>query len=802
MFAWIALIILVFGTAYFRVAARYWVPIFAIILFFFTSSQFMGLFSSVIAWLIWILLSGFMVMGVLRQQIFTKPLIRWFKKQQPQLSDDEIAVLEAGGLWFEQEFFKGAPDWNKLLAYPKAQLSNEEQAYLDNQVAKLCNELDDWQIIHGKKDLSEPAWTTIKQEKFLGLIIDKHYQGLGFSPLMHSTVVGKIATRSHSAAINVMVPNSLGPAEFLHRYGTDEQKSYYLPRLADGREIPCFALTSPEAGSDATSISDRGDVCYGMYAGKQIIGIRLNFNKRYITLAPIATLIGLAFKLYDPEHLLGDKEAIGITLALIPAAHPGVEIGHRHYPLNLAFMNGPIRGADVFIPLDWIIGGLDRRGQGWQMMMECLSVGRGISLPALAVGTMQVCYRVTGAYAKIRQQFQRPVGEFEGVQEALSRIGGFCYLSEAARIFTSMGVAEDAKPAVASAITKYHLTEMSRKAVADAMDVHAGRAIQTGPRNYLANIHDGIPTAITVEGANILTRNLIIYGQGAIRCHPYLRSEIAAADASHGRKVTQFDRLILRHIGLILQNFTRTFWYGITHAYFIKTPKTRALQWHLRQLTRMSTVFALSSDLTLAYLGKQLKIKEAISARLGDFLSFLYLSSSVIYYFHSHEEPENEKVYVDWTIQYCLHQMYVRLAEVFENYPRRWLGRIILWFCFPFSKGYRYPKDALSFELAKTLLNPGALRDKLTHLCYISDDAADPIARVERAFIMAHKSESLFQKIRQAVLSKQLSYESSLADMAKTAYNKGIISIAERDQLIEYEKLRQDAIAVDEFAKL
>ncbi len=799
--AWIALLVAVWLTAFYRIRALFWIPAFTVLIWIFTHFLAFSLFSACVLWFLLACFTVFFLARPLRYRYVTIPLILWVQKQQPKLARSEQEVLEAGGLWYEKEFFTGVPDWKKLLNYPKPELSSEERDFLEHKVGALCDLLDDWKIVHKDKDLSPAAWEFIKREKFLGLGIEKKYEGLGFSPLMHSTVVATIASRSHSAAISIMVPNSLGPAEFIHNYGTEEQKNYYLPRLARGEEIPCFALTAPGAGSDATSISDHGIVCKGEYQGKEILGIRLNWEKRYITLAPVATLIGLAFKLFDPDHLIGDKKNLGITLALIPANHPGIEIGTRHYPLNLAFMNGPIRGKDVFIPMEWLIGGIERRGQGWMMMMECLSVGRGISLPALATSSIQLCYRMTGAYSHIRQQFQRSIGEFEGVQEALARIGGFAFISESARIFTAQAVGFDVRPSVASAIIKYHLTEMARKAVAHAMDIHGGRGIQMGPRNYLGNLHDGMPTSITVEGANILTRNLIIFGQGAMRCHPYLRGEIANADSEDASKLKEFDYLFFKHVGMIVRNFSRTFWYGLTNAFGAHAPKTKKLNWHFRQLSRLSSVFAFTSDLTLAILGKELKIKETTSARLGDALSHLYLCSATLKHFYDQGEPDEQMVYVDWSTQYCFYQIYRVLQLVFENYPWHWFGRLMLWFCFPFSKGYRYPKDALSFQLADSMQKNITLRETLTELCYIGKSPEDPLGRIEKAFLAQIKAEPILSKLKKGLAKSEIKEVLTLAEKAKKAYNSGEISELERDQLIELETLQRDALAVDEFSR-
>ncbi|MDF2868278.1 MAG: acyl-CoA dehydrogenase, partial [Gammaproteobacteria bacterium] len=586
------------GLAYFRTKPIVWTTTLTTVLVLVSwmskiySPHFMWLLD--ILWLIFIPVAVIFNFPLVRQRLLAKPLMRFVRKSLPPMSSTEREALDAGDTWWEGDLFKGQPDWQKLYSLPKPQLSAEEQAFLDNQVETLCGMLDDWQIVQHDKDLPQEVWNYIKKERFFGIVAKKEYGGLGFSALAHSTIILKLASRSISAGVTVMVPNSLGPAELLYHYGTKEQKDYYLPRLARAEEIPCFALTGPEAGSDAAAMTDTGVVCMGEYQGKQVLGIRLNWNKHYITLAPIATVLGLAFKLYDPEHLLGQQDDVGITVCLIPTSHPGVEIGRRHLPLNFAFMNGPTTGKDVFIPLDWIVGGPQMAGQGWRMLMECLSIGRGVSLPATAVANAKLSYRMTGAYARLRKQFKTSIGTFEGVEEALARIGGYAYLLESTRLLTLTGLDLGVKPSVVSAIAKYHMTELSRQIMNDAMDIHAGKGIQMGPRNYLAHGYIAIPISITVEGANILTRNLIIFGQGAIRCHPYVRQEMeAVADANQIRGLQTFDKLITGHIGYMMSNMVRSFVMGITAARWLKVPAYAGeLTYYHRQIIRMSTALA------------------------------------------------------------------------------------------------------------------------------------------------------------------------------------------------------------------
>ncbi|HEX2549319.1 MAG TPA: acyl-CoA dehydrogenase, partial [Gammaproteobacteria bacterium] len=529
IFIFIAIIL---SMAYFRVPALIWTITIGVTLIILSIAGSLGFIFLFIAFIIYLAAAAFANLATLRKQYFTKPAMLALEKRMPPMSSGERDAIEAGDVWWEKELFCGKPNWNNLLQMPKPQLSSEEQSFLENQVETLCHKIHEWDVIQNK-NLSEDTWDYLKKERFLGLVIPKEYGGLGFSAIAHSSIVMKIASRCMSAAVNTMVPNSLGPAELILHYGTQEQKDYYLPRLASGEEIPSFALTAPEAGSDAASITDNGIVCHGMFEGQQMIGIRLTWDKRYITLAPVATVLGIAFRMYDPDHLLSDKVDIGITLGLIPTQHPGVEIGTRHIPMGLGFMNGPTRGKDVFIPMDWIIGGVTRAGYGWRMIMESLAIGRAISLPALSTACGKLTYRMTGAYARLRKQFNVPISQFEGIEEALSDIAGYTYTLEAARMMTAGAVDQKVRPAIASAIAKYHMTELSRKVLAHAMDVHAGQMIQMGPRNFLAAKHFSIPISITVEGANILTRSLIIFGQGAIRCHPYIQREVELLNAKN-----------------------------------------------------------------------------------------------------------------------------------------------------------------------------------------------------------------------------------------------------------------------------
>lgn len=792
------------GLAYFRTKPLVWTLVTAIVLFILGKVSEVQHFNWVltISWLIFIPVAAIFNLPLLRQRLLSKPIMQYFRKALPPMSNTEREALDAGDTWWEGDLFKGQPDWQKLYSFPKPQLTADEQAFLDNQVEKLCEMLDDWKILQQDKDLPIEIWDYLKREGFFGLVVKKEYGGLGFSALAHSAVVMKIATRSISTAVNAMVPNSLGPAELLYHYGTKEQKDYYLPRLASGEEVPCFALTGPEAGSDAAAMIDTGVVCMGDYQGKQVLGIRLNWSKHYITLAPIATVLGLAFKLYDPEHLLGQKEEIGITVCLIPTSHPGVEVGKRHLPLNLVFMNGPTTGKDVFVPIDWIIGGREMVGQGWRMLMECLSIGRSVSLPAIATANGKLCYRMTGAYARIRKQFKTPIGEFEGVQEALARIAGYSYILESTRLLTLGGLDMGVKPSVASAIAKYHMTELSRQVMNDAMDIHGGRGIQTGPRNYLAQGYMAIPVSITVEGANILTRNLIIFGQGAIRCHPYIRLEMeAVADANQVRALEVFDKLLTSHIGYTVSNMARSFVMGLTNARWATAPAgVEKLAYYHRQITRMSTSLAFIADIAMSLLGGNLKRKESLSARLGDVLSHLYMATAVLKYHADQGQPTEEVPYVQWAIQYCLFRCQEAFYGFFTNFPNRWLGKVLRWLVFPWGRSYTMPADKLGHEIAGQMLKPSEFRDRLTRGCYMPADPNNAVGRVDVAFAKLFAVQPAEEKLHQAIRSGIIPGGQSFEERLQQATAMDVLTQQEAASLREFEALRQEVIKVDAFS--
>ncbi|WMS88447.1 acyl-CoA dehydrogenase [Pleionea litopenaei] len=757
-----------------------------------------------VAILPWIFLGVFAALYFLhdlRKDKVTLPIFKMFKSVLPPMNQTEKDALEAGDVWWDGELFKGNPDWKKMLSYPKPELSKEEREFVDVQTEKLCSLVDDWKVTHEDKDLPKAAWDYMKKEGFLGMIIPKEYGGKGFSAIAHSTVVQKLATRCGALGVSVMVPNSLGPAELLLHYGTDEQKNHYLPRLAKGEEVPCFALTGPEAGSDAGAIPDSGVICKGQYKGEEVVGIRLNWNKRYITLAPIATVLGLAFKLYDPEGLLGEQEDLGITCALIPTDHEGVVAGNRHYPMGQAFMNGVTSGKDVFIPLDWIIGGKDYAGKGWRMLVECLSAGRGISLPASATATGKLSYRMTGAYAMLRKQFKTSIAHFEGVEEAMARIAGNTYQLEAMRNMTAGAVDLGVKPSVASAIAKYHMTELARSVVTDAMDVHGGRGVIMGERNYLAGGYMSMPISITVEGANILTRNLMIFGQGAVRCHPFVFREMqAAANSDERAGLEEFDSLFFRHVGYGVSNFIRTLTLGLTGSRIAPKPVSDKTGRYYQQLTRMSSALAMVSDLSMMIFGGDLKRLERLSARLGDVLSQLYLASTVLKYYEDNGRPQEDLPYVEWCIQKSLFEIQKAFMGFFENIPVKGLGTALKWIVFPYGKQFKMPSDKLDRQIVKPMLSDNGLRDRITVDAYLGS-AEDAAGRVEDAFIKMLAVAPIEKTLRKAMKEGQLTSGRNVEETVATAVAAGLLTQEEADQYMVFEAARSDAIQVDDYSK-
>ena len=737
----------------------------------------------------------------LRRNVISAAVFRIFRKVLPQISATEQEAIDAGTVWWDGELFSGNPDWGKLLAFPKCGLGEREQAFLDNEVEQLCAMLDDWDITHNRADLPPEVWQFIKDKGFFGMIIPKRYGGLEFSAQAHSAVVSKVSSRSGTAAVTVMVPNSLGPAELLLHYGTEEQKEKYLHRLAKGQEVPCFALTGPFAGSDAGAIPDYGIVCRGEFGGRQnVLGMRLTWEKRYITLAPAATLLGLAFKLYDPERLLGGETSLGITLALIPTDTPGVQIGRRHFPLNSAFLNGPTQGRDVFIPLDYIIGGTSRVGQGWRMLMECLAAGRSISLPASSIGGMKLVARTSGAYSRVRKQFKVPIGKFEGVEEPMARIGAHTYMVEAARRFTALAVDLGEKPSVVSAIIKYHSTERCRVVINDAMDVHGGKGISLGPDNYLGRFYQQMPVAITVEGANILTRTLMIFGQGAIRSHPYVLKEIAAVnDPDRKHALHQFDEALFGHITFALSNAARSLVFGLTGGRGMATPHGAETRRYYQQLTRFSAAFALSADIAMAVLGGALKRREKISARLGDVLSQLYLCSATLKRFEDEGRPAEDLPLLHWAVQDSLFQIQQAFDGVIRNFPNAFMRQLISALVFPLGRSLSPPSDRLGHQIATLLMQPGAARDRLTSGIYIPDDEQDAVGALEAALASTLACEPLQATLQQARKDGKLKALEELLRIAE-AREQGLISAEQALQLERDYALRRKVIMVDDFA--
>jgi acyl-CoA dehydrogenase len=754
----------------------------------------------ILAWLVSAAMIAF-TFTALRRSVISDRILPLLRRAMPAMSQTEREALEAGTVWWDAELFNGRPDWRKLLKTPPPRLTAEEQAFIDGPVEELCRMLDDWRITQEDFDLPPRVWEFIKHEGFFGMIIPTSYGGLGFSALAHSAVVMKIATRSITAAVTVMVPNSLGPAELLLHYGTEEQKNHYLGRLARGEEIPCFALTGPEAGSDASSIPDTGIVCRGEFAGKETLGIRLNWEKRYITLGPVATVLGLAFKLFDPDRLLGKRQELGITCALIPTDTPGIEIGTRHFPLNIAFQNGPNRGRDVFIPMEWVIGGAERIGQGWRMLMESLAAGRSISLPALSTGAGKLVCRATGGYARIRKQFKTPIGRFEGVEEVLARMAASTYMMDAARIMTAGAVDSGEKPSVISAIVKYQLTERMRRIVNDAMDVQGGTGICMGPRNFLGRAYQAIPISITVEGANILTRSLIIFGQGAVRCHPYVLKEMQAlAEKNPYAASRDFDAALFGHLGFTLSNAVRALWLGLSGARLAMVPVRGAPRRYFQRLTRMSAAFALAADVAMLVLGGALKRKEKLSGRFADVLSQLYLASAVLKRYWDQGKPGADWPLVQWACDDALYAVQEGLDGLLKNFPVRWLAFMVRMLVFPLGKTYAPPTDLTGHQAAKLLLAPSMARDRLTEGMFVPRDGDGPLGRIEAALAQIERADAVERVLTDSVKGGLLP-KAPIASLIELAVERNIIDKHDAEQLRAAEALRREVISVDDFPK-
>ncbi|HSM31512.1 MAG TPA: acyl-CoA dehydrogenase [Woeseiaceae bacterium] len=735
-----------------------------------------------------------------RREKITKPLLDIYRKMLPSMSDTEREALEAGNVWWEGELFSGMPEWDRLMSYPAPQLSEEEQAFLDGPCEELCRMIDDWEICHEQADMPREVWDYIIKHKFFAMIIPRQYGGLEFSAYANACVIMKLASRSATASSTIGVPNSLGPAELLLHYGTEEQKNRYLPGLAAGTEIPCFALTSPQAGSDAASIIDSGIVCKGEWEGETIVGIRLNWDKRYITLAPIATVLGLAFKLYDPDHLIGDKDEYGITAALIPTDLPGVTVGRRHHPLTIGFQNGPTSGEDVFVPLDFIIGGQEMAGKGWKMLVELLSVGRAITLPSTAAGGGQAASYATGAYAVIRKQFNTSIANFEGVGEALTRIAGYSYIMNSAVSVTSGAIDQGEKPAVPSAILKYHCTELGRKVSNDAMDVHGGKGICLGPKNYLGRGWIAAPIAITVEGANILTRSLIIYGQGAIRCHPFVLRELAAAgDEDIDRGLIEFDDALFGHIGYAISNMARSFFLALTHAKFSKVPLNTPTRRYYQNINRYSAAFALASDFAMLTLGGDLKKRELLSARLGDVLSCIYLASCVLKHFENQGRRATDLPLVEWSVRTLMYRAQEALHSFLRNLPNRWAARLLRIFIFPRGRTYSAPSDELVHKVVELVTTPGEARERLSEQAYTTVEPGNPVGLLEQALQLSIELAPLERRLRQAYKEGLIRSE-YLGQQIDEAATAEVIDKDEASKLRDYHEKVFSLLAVDDFA--
>ena len=799
------LLVLVLGTAYLahrRTASLQFFAIVAVYLLLMGALSHAPVWLMLILWLSLLAVALPLALPEQRRKLFSAPMFAWFRRVLPPMSATERDAIEAGTVWWDGELFSGRPNWDTLLAYPKARLTEEEQAFLDGPTEALCELVSDWQIGQ-QMDLPPEAWAHIMQHGFFALIIPKHYGGKGFSAYAHSQVAMKLATRSGDLASTVMVPNSLGPADLLLNYGTEQQRNYYLPRLASGEEIPCFALTGPYAGSDAGAMNDTGIVCRGQWQGEEVLGLRLNWEKRYITLGPVATLLGLAFKAYDPDHLLGDEEDLGISLALIPTDTPGVEIGRRHLPLGAAFMNGPNTGKDVFVPLDALIGGQEMLGKGWVMLMNCLSVGRSISLPAVGTGAAKFTSLVTGQYSQIREQFNVPLAVFEGIQEALARIGGNAWMMDSARVLTANAVDLGEKPSVLSAVLKYHLTERGRECISHAMDVHGGKGIIMGPNNYLARSWQGAPIFITVEGANILSRNLMIFGQGAIRCHPYVLAEMALANREdRDQALLEFDEVLLQHIGFAVRNAASSLVLSLGLGAFDRVPGDRISRPYFRALNRLSAAFALLADVSMMLLGGELKRRERLSARLGDVLSYLYLASAALKRYHDEDYPEHSRPLLSWAMEESLGHAERALEELLGNFPNRAVGCLLRLLVFPFGRRHRGPSDALDAQVAEIIgRNSGdpALEQVLVG-CYRPQAQQDPVGALQHAMNLLHSVRPLQQKLDKALKSGQLQ-DTALHNPIDAAVTAGVLTDEEASQLRQAEAARRKVIDVDDFAK-
>jgi len=803
MLTWLLIFTITIGiAAYYRLPQIVWTSLLGVVLLIYSFSDFAGITTTVILWALYLIVVIPLNTPNIRQKYISEPMLHFMRDAMPSISQTEQEALDAGKVWWEAELFSGNPDYSIIRDLPAPKLSAEEQAFMDGPVEELCGMLDDWTITQVDYDLPEEIWAHLKKNKFFAMIIPKKYGGLEFSALAHSCVVMKVSGRSSSAGVTVMVPNSLGPGKLLMHYGTEEQKNYYLPRLSAGDEIPCFALTGPDAGSDAGAMPDSGVVCKGSFDGEDdVLGIRLNWDKRYITLGPVATLLGLAFKLYDPDHLIGDEVNIGITLALIKTDTAGIDIGNRHFTSNQAFMNGPNRGKDVFIPMDWIIGGVDYVGKGWTMLMNCLSDGRAISLPALSAGAGKYSARYTGAYSRIRKQFKIPIGNFEGVEEALGKIAGEAYIMDAARLLTLTALDTGENPSVISGVVKYQLTERMRKVINNAMDIHGGHGICMGPKNFLGRSYQGIPISITVEGANILTRTMIVFGQGALRSHPFLLKEVEAVNhADSEQSLLLFDDALFGHIGFIISNFFRTLWFGLTAGKLINAPGKGAVNKYYKQLTRMSSAFSLLADASVLILGGALKRKEKLSGRLADALSNMYMVTALLKHFEDQGSKSSDLPLLIWGCEDSLYNVQEAMKGVLRNFPIPIVGKILNFVIFPLTKPYGGATDKMGHKVAQLLMSPSNTRDRLTSDIYWTENPDDGMGRLEYALKLALQAEDAERKIRDAI-KIGLIQQQAIEPLLEKAIELEIIDKTEAEKVKAAHDATSNAISVDEFTK-
>jgi acyl-CoA dehydrogenase len=753
--------------------------------------------------LLWVLTALLWLLNVkpMRRALVSAPCLASYRRLLPSMSQTEKEALDAGTVWWDGELFTGAPRWEKLLSARAPQLTAEEQAFLDGPCEELCAMLDDWDITHRRADLPPEVWSYLTAKGFFAMIIPRQYGGLEFSAYAHSCVLAKIASRSTTCSSTVAVPNSLGPAELLNHYGTQQQKDHYLPRLARGDEIPCFALTGPRAGSDAASLPDTGVVGRGLWQGREVLGLTLNFSKRYITLAPVATVIGLAFRMFDPQKLLGERTDLGITVALIPRETAGISIGRRHFPLNIPFQNGPIQGQDVFVPLDCIVGGPAMAGQGWRMLVEQLSVGRCISLPSNATGSAKAAVWATGAYARVRRQFNLPIARFEGIEAVIARMTGLTYTMDAARSVTAGAIDGGEKPSVPSAMLKYHVTEMSRIVANDAMDVHGGKGICLGPNNYLARGYQTVPVAITVEGANILTRNLIIFGQGAIRCHPFVLKEMEAARNPDSRAgVAQFDAALFGHMGFTLSNAMRSVVMALTFARLRGVPDHGPTRRYYQHIERFSASFAFAVDVAMLTLGGYLKKKESLSARLGDVLSAMYLASMVLKHYDNEGQPEADLPIVEWACRNLLYSAQEQLHGFLRNFPNRFLAGLMRVLIFPRGLTYFAPSDRLSRRVADLVTAPTPTRDRLGVHAYTTMDDRNPLGLLQEVLTLAEGAEQLEKRIRDEGVKSGRVTALDLPGRITQAVAAGILTAAQGASLADFDRKVMQIVRVDDFA--